>query len=208
MNRFFRASLATMAFMTCSVSAQVVIDPLTDAATVGPMPLSGSIAQDLGSVIGGERDLESVGGFNTCTIASGELNVAGNTAFNGCVLDYDGNDNDAVNPTIPGLYSTDITDMGNEDVLEIVGTLTAGTCNLRIQICDSSAAPTNCHAEQQFITTTTLTFPLSDYSNAGIDLTDVSFIQLNIAPQSVPVDCTIGALATTPVTLQHFEIID
>lgn len=208
MNSIIRATLAATTFLACTASAQVVIDPLTDTATVGPMAMSNSVAQDLGSVIGGERDLESVGGFNTCTIASGEMNVAGNTAFNGCVLDYDGNDNDATNATIPGLYSTDITDMGNEDVIEIVGTLTAGTCNLRIQICDSSAAPTNCHAEQQFITTTTLTFPLSDYTNAGIDLTDVSFIQINIAPQSVPVDCTIGALATTPVTLQHFEITD
>lgn len=203
MKNMLSLGVGLLAVYGAAASAQVVIDPLTDPAQVGPMPLAGSVAQDLGSVLGGERDLEAVGAQNTCTIASGEMNVAGTASFNGCVLDYDGNDNDAVNPTIPGLYSTDITDMGNEDVIEIAGTLTAGSCNLRIEICDTTP---NCNAEQQLISTGTMTFQLSDYSSAGVDLSAVSFIQINVAPQSAPVDCTIGALAATPVSLQQFEI--
>lgn len=192
------AALAAWLFMSAvatTAMGQLKIDTFAVPGAAGPAPSPGAVAQDIVGVMGGERDLESVTAGNDCTILEGIFRLVGSTQFNGCVVEYDGNDNDPVNPTIPGFAPVDFTQGGSLDHFDIATTVAAGSCSLLVQICDDQA---NCNFTAPLMSTGTRTVAYSPYSNAGVDMTKVTFILLSMSPQSVPADCSIGMLAPPP----------
>ncbi len=182
------AAIILPLLIATAAPAQVTIDPFTAAQ-------SGTGTLDTGTVVGGERDIREVSGA-TATVSGGTATCAGNF-LTACVFVYDGNDSNAAVDTQPGFAPINFTTSG-QDRLRIPTTLTMGSCNLSVQICDTVP---NCNTQQGLISTGTATFLFSAFT--GVSFTAVTFVSINLAPQSSPSTCSVGATATTPVELQE-----
>lgn len=192
--------LALLVVAAPAARAQVEIDDFTSAVPQTAQPNSQAAA----TVVGGFRDVRSNSASNTATADAGRFRCAGTANFQGCTVQYDGND-DPTTFTPGGFAATDFA-AGGQDRLEIATFVAAGACNLLVEICDDDGPPQCESWSVPGITdggTAVLAYSALD---PGLDFTQVTAIQFNLTPTSAPVDCSIGILATMPVTLESFTV--
>lgn len=204
MLEYLRTGLAVLTVFVATVAdAQVVIDDFTSATPQTAQPNNESPA----SVIGGFRDVKSNNAGNTAAVDGGTLRCSGTANFQGCTVQYDGEDLDPDNLTVPGFAPVDLTGGGVFDHIAIDTFVAAGACNLFIQLCDNDLPTPQCESASVSSISDggTETFSFGDF-DPGLDLTAVTAVLINLTPTSVAVDCSIGALASTPVELLRFEI--
>ena len=197
------AGALLLAAIPATGNAQVVIDDFTSAIPQVAQPNNETAA----SVLGGFRDVKSNNAGNVATVDGGTFTCAGTANFQGCTVQYDGEDMDPDNFTIPGFGPVDLTGGGAFDRISINTLVTAGACNLLIQLCDNDLPTPQCESASAagIADGGTETFLFSDL-DPGLDLTSITAVLINLTPTMVNVDCSIGPFESTPVELQSFRI--
>jgi hypothetical protein len=175
--------------------AEIVIDRLTAAQ-------SGTSTLDTAEALGGERDLEEVGGFNDAAVGSGKMTCTGSTAFNGCVVEWDGNDNNATDTSVSGFTPVSFSAGGNVEVA--VPTYEgSGNCAVSVQLCDGSLCGNNADLMPSGWSKARYTLASFGVNTAAIVTANVA-----IAPHSAtPFNCAVGVpvLRKSPFFEDGFE---